>query len=259
VPLHGGTVNQVYRVRSSLGLFVVRLGEPASELMGVDRKREAVLHAAASRAGLAPVLVAVDERNRFLVTEYIEGTGCRPEHMADRVFLRQLARWLRALHSLEAPDVHPMDMAELLRSHYERIVRVDRTDASRLEGWVRRAEGMLSTCASATRGQCIVHGDPHHSNMITADRLYLVDWEYAAVADPLFDLACLLAYYPAVEPHVPLLLEETGLGAVADREALTEAAWFFVLLSYLWYRARRLDVPAGASDLAAEKRLLERL
>jgi hypothetical protein len=56
-----------------------------------------------------------------------------------------------------------------------------------------------------------------------------------------------------------LLLEESGLAAVADREALMEAAWFFVLLSYLWYRARRLDVPAGASDLVAERSLLERL
>ena len=29
----------------------------------------------------------------------------------------------------------------------------------------------------------------------------LIDWEYAAVGDPLIDLACLLAYYPQVLPH----------------------------------------------------------
>jgi hypothetical protein len=40
---------------------------------------------------------------------------------------------------------------------------------------------------------------------------------------------------------------------------LVAATWLCMLVSYLWYRARRLAGPVSAQDLAAERELLTRL
>ena len=65
--------------------------------------------------------------------------------------------------------------------------------------------------ASTQRAPAIVHSDLHHGNVLTADRVYFIDWEYAQVGDPLLDLACIMAYYPRAMPHGALLLEAAGL------------------------------------------------
>jgi thiamine kinase-like enzyme len=124
---------------------------------------------------------------------------------------------------------------------------------------LHRADDALRACGSHERAPTLIHGDLHHSNLIGDKRLYLLDWEYAAVTDPLFDLACLIAYYPRAALHATALLRAAGLERDASLEMLEHATWVYVLLSYLWYRARRLDHAPHASELALEGDLLQRL
>jgi thiamine kinase-like enzyme len=62
----------------------------------------------------------------------------------------------------------------------------------------------------------------------------LIDWEYAQVADPTYDVACLLVYYPRVESHLEVLLGAAGLDSIADRAALTLQRELFGCLNRLW-------------------------
>jgi len=72
--LGGGTVNQVFRVDSAAGRFVLRLDGAAWRRPGVDRARELILHRTAAAAGLAPALVhAAPETQGLLVMEYLHG------------------------------------------------------------------------------------------------------------------------------------------------------------------------------------------
>ena len=50
----------------------------------------------------------------------------------------------------------------------------------------------------------------------------LLDWEYAAVADPLFDLACMLAYYPQAAAHADALLDSSRLAGLGTAEMLRQ-------------------------------------
>jgi thiamine kinase len=258
-PLAGGTANCAYRVRTRLGEFVLRLHEPQSTLLGVNRTSELALHAAAARAGIAPPLVGVDPAGRFLITEYSHGSPWRADDMADATHLQRLAGRLQQLHTLPAPSVASYEPARLLRAHAERVSQADPTAAPLLMPWVHRAEGILEDCALAGRRPSIIHNDLHHSNILQAgSQIYLIDWEYAAVADPLFDLACLLAYYPAAAPHAQLLLDEIGLPGTA-LTPLYEVAWLYMLLSYLWYRVLALQAAPSAAAQAQERELLRHL
>jgi thiamine kinase-like enzyme len=157
--------------------------------------------------------------------------------------------------------VAPFALELLLQQHAARAVEANPGDAAHLLGLVRRAESILEAMsAAAARKPCIIHNDLYHSNIIaTGHRLLLVDWEYAAVTDPLYDLGCLLAYYPRSAPHAARLLESSGLAVRSTVADLTEIAWVYVLLSYLWYRTRSLLAPASAVDRETERALRRRL
>ncbi len=246
--LAGGTTNATFRVRTGQGAFVVRLHEPATADLGVDRRREALLHAAAADAGLAARILAADPGGRYLVTQFLEGTPWRAADMEDESRLQVLAQTLLALHGLAAPAVPALDLAALLERHVAQITLQDASVAQDLRPQVARAREILASQADAARPACIVHGDLTHSNLIGHERPRLIDWEYAAVADPLADLACLVAYYPAALAHGATLLRCCGLSGSASLAALADLAWVYRLLSNLWYRrlalARRHPPPA---------------
>ncbi|HTY49816.1 MAG TPA: phosphotransferase [Steroidobacteraceae bacterium] len=253
-PLAGGSANATYRVRSPQGQFVVRLHEPFAAQLGVDRRREALLHAAAARAGLAPAILAADAAGHFLVTEHVDARTWERADLEDPRRLVLLARALRRLHALPAPQAPPFDLAALAAAHVEAIVRADPAAAGELEPLLSRAQGVLAELAAGGRRHCIVHNDLNHANLLGDGPLYLIDWEYAAVTDPISDLACLAAYYPQVRAHLPLLLAESALAATPGE--LQQAAWVYSLVSDLWYRRLQLAArdAAGTTGAAAGAR-----
>lgn len=248
MPLAGGTTNATFRVATAQGVFVVRLHEPHTVELGVNRRREAVLHAAAAAAGLASRVFAADPRGRFLISEYLEAAPWRVADLADLARLRELAQTLEVLHSLPPPTVAPLDLGTLMERHLDSIALLDREAGQALAPQVVQAREVLARQADAGRAACIVHGDLAHSNMIGSHPLRLIDWEYAAVGDPLSDPACLLAYYPQLQAHGGLLLRGCGLAGSATLDSLGQLAGVYRLASDLWYRrlelARRHPAPA---------------
>jgi aminoglycoside phosphotransferase (APT) family kinase protein len=257
--LPGGTVNTSYRVDTSAGRFVVRIHDPAAGVLGADHEREARLHAAAAAAGLAPALIHIDESYRFMIMEHVAGPTWTAEDFGRRERLSQLGAALHVLHALPPPSVTPFDIETSLGRHYERLSAASPAEASQLGALMDRAREALRMSGTSTRAKTVIHNDLHHTNLMGTDRLSLLDWEYGAVTDPLLDLAGVLAYYPQAGVHVDALLDSSRLAAVASPEMVDATTWLSVLLSYFWYRARRLSRPVSAADLATEQGLLDRL
>jgi aminoglycoside phosphotransferase (APT) family kinase protein len=246
--LPGGTANATYRVKTREGAFVVRLHEPYVLDLGVDRRREAVLHAAAASAGLASRILAADPQGRYLVTQFLDGAPWQAVDFDNETRLWALAQTLRALHALPAPQVPPLDLGRLLERHVAQLAAQDAAAVQDLLPQVARARDILTRQAAAVRPACIVHGDLTHDNVIGVGPPRLIDWEYAAVADPLADLACLVAYYPQLMGHGAELLRHCGLSESASLPELEDLSGIYRLLSNLWYRrlalARRHPRPA---------------
>ena len=87
---------------------------------------------------------------------------------------------------------------------------------------------------------CINHGDLQHSNLIGAFPV-LIDWEYAQIAAPTYDIACLLTYYPALRASLPDLLAASGLSTTEDQELLELQEQLFACLNRLWSIANGID------------------
>ncbi len=256
----GGKVNRSFLVRTRRGRFVVRLNENSSNDPGLDRARELMLHGAAAGAGIAPQVIYSAPDYSCLITDYVEGRLWTPHYFTRMRDLRSLGQRLRALHALAPPAIARFDPLSAARRYADHVIQHDPQEANRIQMLLERGAASLERSASALRTPSIVHCDLHHGNVLTADRVYFIDWEYAQVGDPMLDLACVMAYYPRAVAHGSLLLGAAGLDERgATPVMLAELTNVFNLLTYLWYRARRVTRSVPATDLQLESTALRRL
>ena len=256
----GGKVNRSFLVRTRRGRFVVRLNENAISDPGLDRERELALHSAAANAGIAPQVVYADPSHFSLITDYLDGRLWTPHYFTRMRDLRSLGQRLRALQAVPPPPVARFDPIASARRYADIIIASDQNEAGRIQFLLAQGAEAMARAGSSKRPPSIVHCDLHHGNVLTADRVYFIDWEYAQVGDPLLDLACVMTYYPRGMAHGALLLEASGLADIgATPEMLGELTNVFTLLTYLWYRARRVARSVPATDLQLESAALRRL
>jgi thiamine kinase len=256
----GGKVNRSFLVRTRRGRFVVRLNENATGDPGLDRDRELALHSAAADAGIAPQVIFAAPDRSCLITDFVDGRLWTPHYFTRMRDLRSLGQRLRTLHSLTPPPVARFDPMSVARRYADLIVRSEPDEGGRIQFLLAGGAEALSRTGFERRQPAIVHSDLHHGNVLTADRVYFIDWEYAQVGDPLLDLACVMTYYPRAMPHGALLLEAAGLAeAGVTPVMLGELTNVFTLLTYLWYRARRVARSVPATDLQIESAALRRL
>jgi streptomycin 6-kinase len=218
------------------------------------------LHTAAAGAGIAPQVVYAAPDRSCLITDYVDGRLWTPHYFTRMRDLRSLGQRLRTLHALAPPPVARFDPLSTARRYADLIVRSDPGEGGRIQFLLDSGAEALTRTGFERRAPAIVHSDLHHGNVLTADRVYFIDWEYAQVGDPLLDLACIMTYYPRAMPHGELLLEAAGLIDVGTTPAmLVELTNIFTLLTYLWYRARRVGRNVPATDLQIESAALRRL
>jgi aminoglycoside phosphotransferase (APT) family kinase protein len=77
------------------------------------------------------------------------------------------------------------------------------------------------------------HGDLSADNLIGPLPM-LVDWEYAQLADPVYDLACLSVYYPGLQLRGEELLFAAGITDANGATRLQLHAQMFNCLNRLW-------------------------
>jgi len=254
--LRGGLTNRSFLVGTALGRFVVRLGTGADALLGIDRHTEAAAQRLAATVAVAPRVIDADESSGLLITEYVAGRAWGQSDFATPGQIDRLGSQLARLHALDAHASANLPARDPLAAAHGYVARIvqeapgERAALTRLLG--QAADAHLASGAGA-RPATLVHSDLHGSNIVDGEGLWLIDWEYAALADPLQDVASVLAYHPDAAAHAGRLLDAVGLGDVTRRDLLA-AVWMFQLLVFLWYRVRRLAVAPTSADLAAERR-----
>jgi thiamine kinase-like enzyme len=187
VPLDGGITNRNYRVRFGERDCVLRLPGRDTELLGIDRSAERVATERAAALGIAPPLIAADEE--CMVTEWLPGGPIDGDRL--RAEPSSAARALRAFHDsgLELPV--RFWIPDLLED-YERIIDAR---GGELPDAYRRTQALVARVAEVLplTDPAPCHNDLLPGNILAADadpgHALLVDWEYAGMGHPYFDLA----------------------------------------------------------------------
>ena len=254
--LPGGSVNRTYSVCTSAGRFVLRLSPAPDAWLATNRSVEHALHALAADAGLAPRIVHVDPRDRWLITEFVAGPVWTDASFASLECLEALGDALRRLHAIAPPAAGRFDLLQALTAYVRRLGNAPAPEQpAPLQGYLEQAVSAWQLSGATERRLAVLHHDLHGSNLIDSPSgLVLIDWECAAVNDPLLDIACVLSYFQSARAHAGVLLRRSGLGTVTGRQ-LAAAVWLFDLHTWLWYRERRLRIAPTPAEVAAEERL----
>lgn len=233
----GRSCNSVLLVETAAGRFVLRRRHDPLDRPGSFARNELLCHDAAALAGLAPALVAAAADGRWLLMEHIEGDPWSADALLSGGGIAALGRRLAAVHALDAPaGVVPIDALAIAEGYLRLIDARDPALRRQLEPQRERVAGCIRTIGAAPRRATLNHGDLQAANLV-GPRPMLVDWEYAQVADPTYDIACLLTYYPALVAQLEPLLDSAGLAGAADREILAVQRQLFAALDMLWHQA----------------------
>jgi thiamine kinase-like enzyme len=181
-PLEGGITNRNFRVRFAQDEYVVRLHGKDTDLLGISREAERLANDAAAGLGIAPAVAASFDGG--LVTRFLTCQGLDSEQVAKAA--EEIAVALRAFHDSGTQLPVAFDVPALLGEYraivgdatpqgYDELVEVARRIAEALPPWE----------------PCPCHNDLLAGNIVRSredGRIALVDWEYAGMGHPYFDL-----------------------------------------------------------------------
>jgi thiamine kinase-like enzyme len=189
-PLEGGITNRNYRVNFGGDEYVVRLPGKDTNLLGIDREAERVATSKAAELGIGPKVAAMFQDPPCLVTCFVEGRELTSEELREPGVLAEVAHGLRAFHEsgLELPTT--FNVYDVVQEYAE----VARSRGAELPEAFHESLERAGEIVSAVRDDPEHEPRPNHDDLLaanflhTGDHVVIVDWEYAGMGDPFFDL-----------------------------------------------------------------------
>jgi thiamine kinase-like enzyme len=188
--LSGGITNRNFLITmaDAPDRFVIRLAGNDTHLLGISREVEHAATVAAAGVGVGPEVVAFIRPEGYLVTRFIVGAAVSLEEVRQPETLRRVADSMRRIHGGPAiPGLFvPLRIVEAYRAlAAERGVPIPLA-YQRSQEVGRQIEAALLAAPLEPR-PC--HNDLLNANFINdGERIRIVDWEYAGMGDPFFDL-----------------------------------------------------------------------
>ncbi|MDD5265115.1 MAG: phosphotransferase, partial [Candidatus Bipolaricaulis sp.] len=194
--------NRNFRVVLGQDEYIVRLASPHAERLGISREAEATALGLARAAGLGPEVVRYVLPEGHLIARPIAAQPFSetPDRFRELDTLRSVVRAVRRVHALP-PMEHAFDPFARIRASFQ----------CALQACVALPAGSATLLdrldeIEATRGPLVspylalCHNDLFAGNLLDADPIRLIDWEFAGMGDVFFDLATLLVSCDETSP-----------------------------------------------------------
>jgi thiamine kinase len=254
-PILGSLSNFAWHAVTGTAENFVRLARPGSEKLGASLDAEAAILHLVAAAGLAPAVVRCDPAARLLVTRWIDARGGATGITAPHS-LEQVGEAMARLHALHVPahlrHVRFGEQACLLESALP---------ASALRADFTAVATAVFARLDTERALVLCHHDIHSQNIIidAGHRLWLVDWEYAGLGAPIFDLASFTCQADLSPMATRALCSAyVRAGGTVEQERLALACWAFDYVQWLWYQSLR-GAPADSPEPAEVARRSDRI
>jgi thiamine kinase-like enzyme len=188
-PLSGGLTNTSYLLDADGDRFVVRIAGSNTDILGIDREREAAAVQRAAAAGIAPETVAFLLPDGHSITRFLgDAEAVTLDQARGAAYLGRIARRLQEIHDLEPIDgtFDPYDdiTGWLAIADQRGIGR-----PTGLDPLLQRVERVRLDRMVALDAAVLCHNDSYYLNVLDDGQLWIIDWEYAGMGDPFFDLA----------------------------------------------------------------------
>ncbi|GBD44444.1 hypothetical protein HRbin40_01933 [bacterium HR40] len=186
----GGLTNRVWRLDFGGRSFCLRIpGHGTADY--IDRRAEETNARAAARAGVSPEVLYFDPTDGLMLTPFLAGAVT----MSPDLFRRRpgaaarAGAVLRRLHTSGERFANRFDLFAMIDGY---LAALARRNAALPEGYreaMRQAEVVREALAAHPVPWVPCHCDPLCENFLDdGSRMWIVDWEYAGMNDPMWDL-----------------------------------------------------------------------
>jgi len=181
----GGLTNLVFKV----GGYCLRVpGQGTEEYINRAHERAAATQAA--RAGVSPEVLHFDPSSGVMVTRHVEGVTMSPQAFKSVPGAPARAgQAFRKLHSSGAVFPFRFELFSMIDDYLRILGPKDVLLPSGYHDVVQEADKVRAALAANPQPIVACHCDPLCENFIdTGTRMWIVDWEYAGMNDPMWDL-----------------------------------------------------------------------
>ena len=186
----GGLTNLVFRVDHGHEHYVLRIpGKGTAEY--INRTHEAHAARETARVQVSPAVLHCDTSSGVMVTRLVEGAvTMTPEKFRTRPGAPALAgAVLRQLHHSGAVFNFRFELFAMIDDYLKVLVARDARLPAGYHEVVIEAGSVRRALQAHALPIAACHCDPLCENFLDAgDRMWLVDWEYSGMNDPLWDL-----------------------------------------------------------------------
>lgn len=194
-PVNKGMTNRLFYFVADGTAYLLRIAGEGSEYL-VDREQESWIYHKLDGRNITDPCVYIDPIAGIKISEYIGNAHCC--NIDDMEEVRRCIRHLAHFHNLKI-------MGKTYFDPYQKLEEYEKTCAHNINEFFpdydsvrEKVIKLKDIIDSSPIEYCVCHVDPVHDNfLIRDDKIFLIDWEYAAMADPHMDIAmfCIYAGY----------------------------------------------------------------
>lgn len=231
----GGLTNFNFKLFNGEETYVVRFPGVGTEEI-INRKDESDISWVTNEIGIDAEMLYFDEKSGIKVCKYIEDAVTMdanqvksPENMKD------IAQLFSKLHTSGKVLPIPFDVFEKIKE-YEDLLNSESGNFywDDYEEVRKQIYSLKELYESYEIQRVLCHNDPLCENFIKGkDRMYLVDWEYAGMNDPMWDLADVFIE-AGFTPIEEIQFKEYYFGRPSTRFEDIRIVMNKVFLDFLW-------------------------
>ena len=165
---------------------VIKEDKPFTKKIGLNREREAGLLNVISHSCSCPNIIFNDLKAGLIIWEYIEGGEAESKLILNKDFLIRLGRKVKNIHITDTTTLISYNFLDFIE-HYKDIIKDNksREDINNLISKLYNSDTQLTLC----------HNDLTKPNILVGDTISFIDWEYASLNDPHYDIATVFQAY----------------------------------------------------------------
>jgi len=185
----GGLTNRNYKITLADQRYVLRLaGAGTSEY--IDRAAEAHNARVAATAGVNAEVLHLDVGSGTMLARYIDDALTMSEAaFKDLARVERAAQAFRRMHRHHEGFTGRFDVFAQIDEYLALLRRNDAKIPDGYEALQKEADAARQVLSNQPAALAPCHNDPLAENFLDApDRMWLVDWEYAGMNDPMWDL-----------------------------------------------------------------------
>lgn len=205
-PLTGGITNENFRIEVNGDVFVLRIPGVDTELLGIVRSTECAVSQAAGEIGIGPEVFYVIEPEGYLITRFIEGRQILPDELGQSQNIRRVADAVRRVHQM-APIPGTFSPFRVVEDSAEIARRFKVGFPDNFSWLIEQMNAAETALLKSPLTPQICHNDLLNANFLDDGQIRILDWEYAGMGDPVFDLANFSTHHEFTDEQDRWLLE----------------------------------------------------